>query len=129
MLAEHGRAADIGEQNCNVEFRAAGRKAFASRGADARIFSRRVETRQPDDFAADPAERVEADFASWRTRQMAKDPVRPGHPWMTFDKNPMPSFFRRRFRLRGHLLRPPAPQSAEPSALHAQKKGSFPTLR
>jgi hypothetical protein len=45
MLTQYGGAANISEEDCDVDFRAAGRKVLTSGAAYPRIFSRRTETK------------------------------------------------------------------------------------
>ena len=102
MLTQRGRAANISEENCNVDFRAAGRKVLTSGAADSGVFPRRPETQYSHQLATNSPERVEADFASRRTWQVTKDSMHRRHRRMSLDKNSAPPLFWRRLSTRRH---------------------------
>jgi len=106
MLTQRGRAANISEENCNVDFRAAGRKVLTSGAADSGVFPRRPETQYSHQLATNSPERVEADFASRRTWQVTKNSMHRRHRRMSLDKNSAPPLFWRTLSTRRHAKMP-----------------------
>src|SRR5690606_15565224 len=93
-LRKFGRAAHIGEQDSQLNLRAAKRHLLTAEGAKARILFRRNHTDGAAEKAADAAERVVAPLAARRSGKQAPEA---GHEF--FPKMPVPEDFSPLLRL------------------------------